>query len=380
MKKVFKKLLCCCLLLCLCLAILWGANAQGITVTEIQKYGNLVLSIKGTELMEQGFAYGDVITAAIGGNEYEMPVGSNYSDVDNGCLVCRVTAPNDGDAVILAINMGDLATTAGIAVKTKTEAEPGYRWDYTAAQPVEVAITMKEKGGYYDQYVMHQLARTNEREDYAHLTDEAYANFRQVTTSGMGEGKLYRSSSPVNPELNRNSYADAAMKAAGVKTVVNLADTLEGMQAYEGYGDTYYQGCRIIPLNLGVDFAAEDFQAGLAQGLKFMAANEGPYLVHCNEGKDRAGFTAAVLECLMGASAQEVVADYMTTYANYYGVAPGSEQFKVVASSNIEKSLAAAFGVADIYAADLAAEAEDYLTQTLGLTAEETAALKANLK
>ncbi|MBQ8536158.1 MAG: tyrosine-protein phosphatase [Clostridia bacterium] len=381
MKNIQQKILAVCLIICLCLALCASVMAEGVTVAEIQKYGNLVLSLKGTDFMRLGYAYGDVITVTIAGKEYEMPVGSNYSDVDNGSLICRVTAPADGDAVILAINMGDLATAAGIAVKTKTEVEPGYRWDYTdaAAQPVTVAIAMKEKGGYYDQYVMHQLVRTNERADYASLTDEEFANFRPVTTSGIGRGRLYRSASPVNPELNRNAYADAAMKAADVKTVVNLADTPEGMKAYAGYADTYYQGCQIIALNLGVDFAAQDFQAGLAQGLRFMAANEGPYLVHCNEGKDRAGFTSAILACLMGATAEEVTADYMITYANYYGVAQGSEQYKVIASSNIEKSLAAAFEVEDIYTVDLAQEAAAYLTDTLGLTEAEVTQLKNNL-
>ena len=39
-------------------------------------------------------------------------------------------------------------------------------------------------------------------------------------------------------------------------------------------------------LNLGVDFTAADFKSGLAEGLRFFAENEGPYLVHCTEGKE----------------------------------------------------------------------------------------------
>jgi len=365
------------LILVLCLLLtqwVWaGAQENAVTVIEIQKHGNLVLSVSGPEFFEMGFACGDVVTVGIGESTFDMPVGTNYSDVDNGELVCRVT----DSRVILAINMGDLATAAGIAVKTKIEAEPGYRWDYSIPQPVEVTFTLKEAGGYYDEYVMHQLTRTNERGDYAGLSDEAFANFRKVTTTGMG--KLYRSSSPVNPELNRSAYGDAAMKAAGVKTVINLADTNQGMKAYAGYADTYYQGCSIIGLNLGVDFMAEDFKAGFAQGLRFILQNEGPYLIHCNEGKDRAGFTAAVLECLMGASADEVIADYMTTYENYYGVAKGSDQYAAIARSNIEKSLSAAFEVEDIRGVALAEEAEVYLTQQLGLTPEEVVDLKAKL-
>lgn len=363
------------------------ALAQGdapIPVTEIQKYGNLMLGISGSDVLAMGYEYGDVITATINGGEYEMPVCTNYSDVDNGSLVLRITInPSDGtDTAIMAINMGDLATTAGIATKAKIEEEPGYRWDLCegVSEPVTVTIAMKEKGGYYDQWMIHQLVRTNERADYASLTDAEFANFRVVATTGMGENVLYRASSPVNPELNRNKYADDALKAAGVKTCVNLADTDEGMRAYEGWADSYYSTCSIISLNLGVDFSADDFKSGLAEGMRFIINNDGPYLVHCNEGKDRAGFASGLLECLMGATAEEAVKDYMTTYRNYYGVQEGTEQYDIVASSNIKKSLAAAFGVDDIYAegVNLAEKAEGYLLG-IGLSADEIASLKLRL-
>ena len=110
-----------------------------------------------------------------------------------------------------------------------------------------------------------------------------------------------------------------------------------------------------------------------------MIAGEAPYLVHCNEGKDRAGFTSALLECLMGASAEEVVADYMETYVNYYGLEKDTEKYNAVVNSNIVKALAVAFDVEDLYAADLAAEAEAFVVEELGLSQNEVDALKAKL-
>ena len=366
---------------CLLLALAVPALAEDeITVTEIQKYGNMVLSLPGTAFLGMGYTYGDIVTATINGADYEMPVGSNYSDVDQGTMICRVVVKEETkeDYMILAINMGDLATTAGIAVKEKIEAEPGYVWHYQVEEPVTVAFSMKEQGGYYDQYVMHQLVRSEDRASYPDLTDEQFANFRAVTTAGMGEGKLYRSSSPVNPEINRNKEADAAAAAANVKTFINLADNEETMRGYEGFADSYYVKQAVICLNLGVDFAADDFKAGLADGVRFIAANEGPFLVHCNEGKDRAGFVSAVLEALMGASAEEITADYMVTYFNYYGVVPGTEQYDIVAASNIQKSLAAAFGMTSIFDGDLQAAAVAYLT-AIGVSAEDIAAVQAKL-
>ncbi len=383
MKKILVSLLLTICLAASCLPAGLGEEAAPVeaTVTEIQKYGNIVLSVKCTELTNAGYAYGDIVTVTVAGNGYDMPLGSNYADVDQGSMICRaVYSEAEGtDYVLIAVNMGDFATTAGIAVKSKIEEEPGYRWDYQMEEPVTVTISMKEKGGYYDEYVIRQLSRSLERGDYPDLSDSEFANFRAVTTTGISEGKLYRSSSPVNPEVNRNIEAAAAMEAAGVETVMNLADAQSVLEAYEGYADSYYSSCNVIALNLGVDFAADDFKAGLAEGYRFIASHEGPYLVHCNEGKDRAGYASAVLECLMGAAPEEVVADYMVTYYNFYGVLPGTEQYRVVSESNIIKSLSSAFGITDFAGADLAAEAEEYLTE-IGMTAEEITALKACLE
>ena len=351
-------------------------------VSEIQKYGNLVLDAKASDFFNAGFAYGDIVEVTVNGQTCQMPVGSNYSDVDQGSLVCRAVYVEGGDDyIILAINMGDLATTAGIATKEKIEADPGYVWHMNegVTEPVAVSVTMAQQGGYYDEWVMHQLQRTNNREDYPELTDAEYANFRAVATTGMGEGRLYRSSNPVNPELNRNKEADAAAKEAGIKAFINLADNEEVMRGYEGFADSYYSTQNIIALNLGVDFSADDFKAGLAKGIQFIAANEGPYLVHCTEGKDRAGFVSAILECLMGATADDVVKDYMITYYNYYAVKPDGDRYQAIANSNIKKSLATAFGISDIADADLAACAEQFLLN-IGVSAEDIAKVKENLK
>ena len=381
--KQFSRFMALALALCLCLGIVPVlAEEAPVTVTEIQKYGNMVLSVSGTELLARGFAYGDVVTVSVNGQAFEMPVCTNFSDVEQGSMILRVVIkPETGeDYVLIAINMGDFATYSGVATKEKTEADPGYVWHYNEGveTPVAVTVEMKEPGAYYDTWVMNQLVRSENREDYPQLTDAEYANFRAVATTGMGENKLYRSSSPVNPEINRNTQADAAAKEAGIKTFINLADNDEVMRGYEGFEESYYAAQSIIALNLGVDFSADDFKAGLADGVRFIAQNEAPFLVHCNEGKDRAGFVSAVLECLMGASAEEVTADYMVTFYNYYGVEAGTEQYDAIARANIQKSLAAAFGIDSITGADLAAEAQEYLL-AIGVSEEEIAAVKAKL-
>ena len=219
-------------------------------------------------------------------------------------------------------------------------------------------------------------------------SDAVFANFRNVAVGDLGENALFRSSSPVNNELGRASYADDLAEAGGIQAVMNLADSnelIEGYIAAEGFDSPYYQSLyeagKVKALNLGVDFTAADFKSGLAEGLRFFAENEGPYLVHCTEGKDRAGFVSALLECLMGATYDEVVADYMTTYVNYYHLEEGSEQYEAVKNSNIVSILTNITGAAegtDLTTVDLAAAAEDYMLDA-GLTSDEVTALKANL-
>lgn len=343
-------------------------------VAEIAKYGNLILDITGAELFNQGYEYGDVLEVSVAGRTVEVPLCSNYSDVDNGVAVLR--AASDDSPLVLAINMSDFATTYGIAAKSAIKEDPGYEWDYLIQTPVEIKITMKQEGGYRDQWLIHQLVGSIERSDYAHLSDEAFANFRVIDTTGMGAGKLYRSSSPINPAIGRSTYADKAARDAGIRTVINLADP---SNVYETPEDSYYRSCQVTYLNLGMDPVAEDFKAGLAQGMRSIISGEAPYLIHCNEGKDRAGFVSAVLECLMGATADEVVDDYMETFFNYYGVEKGTEKYNAVVNSNIIPTLKTIFGVTDIYTADLEAEAEAYLVEDLGLSVEEVAELKVKL-
>ena len=222
------------------------------------------------------------------------------------------------------------------------------------------------------------MTSSNDRADYPELTDEEYANFRNVKTTGMGAGALYRSTTPITSDLNRNKEADEALQNAGIRTILNLAETETVMKEHDGYASSHYSQRDVIAVNMVVDITSDDFKASEAKGLAFLAAHEGPYLVHCKEGKDRTGFVCAVLECLMGASAEEVAADYMVTYYNFFGVKPGTEQYDAIRKGNIDQILALAFGVPDIYQADLAACAEEYLL-SIGLDQETIGVLKEKL-
>ena len=347
------------------------------------KYGNVYTDCKAKDFMGKlGFAWGDLVTVKFLDKTLTLPVVPTYSYVDSGKPAIIVEKDADGKPtgyVSMAINMGNFAETYELAKKHTNEDKT---WYWTAWEgvtyPVEVTFKMAEKGGYMAEYIMHDLQRTNDRADYPNLSDAEFGNFRNIATTGMGKDVLYRGSSPINPELGRNTYVDAALKQAGVNVIMNLANSQEEAEAYEGFADTYYSGQKVIYLNLGVDFSAPEFQKGLAEGLRFFAANKGTYYVHCTEGKDRAGFVSALLECLMGATYDEVVADYMVTYYNYYGVEPGTDKYDAIANSNIIKTLQNAFGVEDLSKADLQKGAKDYM-KAIGLTDAEITDLMVNL-
>lgn len=349
------------------LSFLTNHNTSG-AVAVVDKYGNLTLNLYVQNLYNAGFKLGDMLTITIGELKLDAPFCTSYSDVDTGNPVVRAAAGLGTNRVIIALNMGNFATT------------------YEISEGDAVSLEVKEAGAYFNEWELRQLKRTNNRDDYS--SDEVFANFRNVAMGNIAAGKLYRSSSPVNNELGRASYADALCAGAKIATVINLANSEEELKAYfelEGFASDYYKALYeaggVICLNMGVDFKADDFKAKLKLGLEFMLANKGPYLIHCTEGKDRAGFVAALLEALMGADADAIAADYMATYVNYYKVDPASEQYQRIADSNILESLRYIAGLdkgAALAGVDLVKAAEAYLA-AIGLDAGQIAGLKSAL-
>ena len=354
------------------------APVRTLTVTimpeDISDYGNVTIHVSREEMMDAGYSFGDIVTAEFSGQAVDMPFGSSYSDVDTGSpvLVCR----DQDDSAKMIINMGDFAAEYGLAFRDEEQEERQYPDD--VIWPVSVTISLKEAGGYYEEYVMHRLSYTNERSDYPDLTDEQFGNFREITTTGMGEGVLYRCSSPINPSIRRSIFVDRALEDAGVTVIMNLSDTVEEAESFEGYEDSYYAAVDYIALDCGMDVTAGSFREKLKEGLLFFADNPGIYAVHCLEGKDRTGIVSALLECFMGAGLEEVVDDYMITYNNYYGVTRDDIRYETIAGSNICRSLQNLFDVSDLEAADLSSCAEKYLTG-IGLDPEDLAALRENL-
>lgn len=369
------------------LACVLSVSAQKLETTilpdgpDMLKYGNPDLDLAADEMLKT-FELGDIVTVTADGyGTFEVPVCSNYDDVFMGEKLLRTVSgkPN----LCLAINYGQLGVEMGIVETAPEGSDYRYQVKEGIVFPINVTIEMKEKGGYVDRLALGLLTRTDEREDYPELTDAEFANFREITTTGIAPKTLYRSSNPVKPDIGRDEYADEACEEAGIKTFINLSDSESVAKAYEDFDDSYYSTQNVIYLALPVTFTSPEFRTGLAEGMRYIIANEGPYLVHCAEGKDRAGLTAAVLEALMGASLDEIKEDYAKTYINYYDVQDGKQvgiQPEVLETIReiIVRNMSASFGIEELAAADLQKAAEDYLLG-IGLTADEITELKAKL-
>ena len=328
-------------------------QAQGL-VAELIYGGNLSLGISGATLFNAGFAIGDIITVTVGDFVLDMPLCMNYNDVDVMDNLIRLGRGDRGSAVIVAVNMSTFALKYGGDVGDM------------------VTFTMKEQGGYLEELGNRptEEGRTNNREDYA--SDEIFANFREISLGDIAPGVLYRSSSPVNNVNGRAAYADKLTAAAGIATIMNIADSEAEVLAFfetEDFDSPYYKSLfedgQVIALKMGVDFFFNEPNRDLfRQGLEFIIDNEGPYLIHCTEGKDRVGFTFAMLEALMGATIDEIVADYMLTYVNYVNFEIGSDDYLKFASFAILPQMCLMAGVekgTDLSGVDLVEAANEFL-------------------
>ena len=194
----------------------------GVSESMINKFCNIFTELKTQELYDAGFELGDIVTIRFLDEEVDAPFVTTYSDVTS--LSTGIFALDDYDTITPAINMGDFATYYGIAEKQVDGENTTWKINSASGEPIEMVFTLKEKGGYLDEYMIMQLKYSNVREDYPQLSDEEFANFRNVATTGMGKNVLFRLSTTVDDFYNRAKYADKAARDHHIAFVLNLTD------------------------------------------------------------------------------------------------------------------------------------------------------------
>lgn len=106
-----------------------------------------------------------------------------------------------------------------------------------------------------------------------------------------------------------------------------------------------------------------------ADVLRDIAHNEGAVLFHCTAGKDRTGWTSAVLLTILGVDRATVNYDYLLS--NYFRNAQADDPMNGV----VQGALDAAFDQANLSYGSF----DNYVRDGLGLSADDVAALKAKL-
>lgn len=294
------------------------------TIDFVDTYGSAHPTFTVAEVTQAGFEYGDLVNIEIGKNIHlkNIPYTTGINEV--------------GLFDICFCDYNALGTNLSVA-QLKANHQ-GY------AAGDSMIITLSKKAGYLEMYKIMHSVYTTHRKDYK--TDDQFANFREVKTTGIANGVLYRSSNPLNPVDNpvRYGYVDQLACAAGIQTEIDLADTEEKINQYiatDGFASTYcvdlFKNNQLVALGLDANFFSKNFMNKLKPGLQYMINHPAPYLLHCNEGKDRCGFISLLLESLAGASYQEVTEDYMTTLCNFYHVEPGTKSYQVRKELSVDR-------------------------------------------
>lgn len=325
-------------------------------IVTVDKYGNVLTDISEEAVAASGAEVGDMVIVKIGDKTLVVPFVTIYGDVDRGTPLMRTT----NNAIQFAINYGNFAQT------------------YGASEGTEVSVYLKEKGAYLSEIQIRSLKKLENRDEYD--SDEAFANFREVTAGNIKPGILYRVSHPSLGD-ERSSYAARLVEEHGINTVLNLSDTPEEFEANLAHSEYYRQlneKGNIVAVGMGVDFAAKEFTEKFKTVLEFMIDHDGPYAVHCVEGKDRAGLVIAVLQGLAGATVEEIVEDYMVSYENYYKLEKGTRGYELV-SKIMYDQLREMNGGEAVTDANLKAVVVNYLKNMVGLDDDQIEALETIL-
>ena len=357
----------------LLLALLMGCSGEkpalsSAGVMHEEEFGGVYVASTIEDFNRLGFQYGDSVRVSFSNGFVleDLPYYNGYyTQTGEPLLVAYPGYPY----IKVGINNGaDLWITAGLKEGDTAE------------------ITLAERGKYAAVQRARDISYTDLRKDYP--DDETFANFRMIRVGRIREGILYRAASPLDDQHGRAAYVDALISRAGVRFILDLADDrgkIEGYLSDPGFASPYarslFEDGKIYPAALNMNYGSEEFRGKITAGFAAMAEEEGPYLLHCTEGKDRTGFACILIEALAGADLEEITDDYMLTYRNYYGISGTheKEKYDVIRENVLDPMIrTVAQGAEDLSGADLEKGAEEYLTAG-GMSRETLDRLRARL-
>jgi hypothetical protein len=343
-------------------------SIEGYPTIHETEFGGVYIKIPIDEFNKLGFEFGDSVDVEFssGYKLEDIPYYNGYY-VDPGQILL-IGYPGY-DYIKAAINYGeDLWDEAKLQISMGNS--PTLFQQVKLDEHSTASIRLREKGKYRDIQEARDISYTDLRKDYP--SDVAFANFRNIVMGQIGKGKVYRSASPCDNQHKRAPYVDVLIKEAAVNYILDLADNDVKIEKYlqaedfaSEYFRTLYEEGRVYPLALSMNYMGEDFAIKVADGFIAMSKAEGPYLIHCTEGKDRTGFVCMMLEALAKADYQQIADDYMLTYDNYYKINEVKDpaRYRVILEKNLDAMIRYVVGdeSVDFRNCDLSIYARAYL-------------------
>ena len=262
----------------------------------------------------------------------------------------------------------------------------------------KVTITVNKAGKYID--VEETLSITYSDDINEYESKEQFANFRSVKAGNLKEGILYRGASPIDNRRKRASTVDNLLKENNIQYDIDLADvyalgafaafdqvpvdytpSLQGNFVIGEYFQTLLDANKAIFLGMAAAYKTDDFASKMKTMFEAILNNDGPYYIHCLEGKDRTGYVCMVIEALLGATYEELIDDYFITYHNYYGIEKGSNKYEVIKSLHIDEMIRYVFGFdenTNLLTANYKTPVNSYLL-SIGLTQDQIDAIQVKL-
>lgn len=309
--------------------------------------GNADIDITNTDLLQLGFNYGDSVNIELdnGYTLQDIPFLSGMY-VEYGMPMVYGKASKDKVSFIQKYK----------SFVENSEAKVNMSYTITLFQANKYSY-IEEVGG---------LIITNNYEDY---NDEIkFSNFREVTVGDIKQGRLYRSASPIDNSTNRSGFVTNLALKHNIKTILNIIDKEDAynelLLEIDDNTKTLIDNVNVILAPISNDYQAEKNIKNIVNGLNQLINNEYPYLIHCLEGKDRAGYELAIIEALCNASYEQIVDDYMTTYYNFYNITKDSdlEKYNYIKQTNIDAMLKFITGSDDLNNVDYKKATTKFLT------------------
>lgn len=285
-----------------------------IKIEKIDRYGDLIFDITEEEILNI-FSLGDILEVKINDELIDIPLCLKITDVVPG----KTHFYFEFNKLVLGILNGNFASSYKIGEYEYLDDE--IHWNILIDH---LEINLKEKGTYKDILELMSFNRSNNIEDYKN--EEIFGNFRKINNM------LYRSSSPINNLLGRNEYVDKLLRKYQIKSIINLTDSNKKIKDHLNKNNaSYYKELflnnNVLPLNTNTDLISDLFRKQISDGLRFIIDHEGPYLIHCLDGKDRTGFVIFLLMSLLSYDKELIEEDYLKTYLNYYHLDKNGKQY-----------------------------------------------------